>query len=1124
MRLIFFFAFALVAEFSVAQTKGENLFEDAKAALDEGQTEKALKLIQSARDEFLKAKNFDRYFVTTQSAVIIYQDTDRAAEAVKVIRKAFANIPLSPAANTELHAKLYDNLAYGYLYLIGDLQQALQSYNRCIALYTRAGKTEAPDMAFELVNRAVVFYDLARFDSAIIDLRRAAMIYETDDKAEKRTIAEVYQQLGANYREATQYNNGITAYEKAVSLVKGTEDLDFAAALQNDLGITLLSKGDVMNAMPYLENAKNINKELHGEDADHYCKNLINIGNAFKEMGDYENAMIQYNDVVKIYGARPPTNLTDKIDLLVNLSQLKMAMGLTEAASENLREARLLAVSTYGESSVVVADVLVSAAAMAFGQAKFDESLNLNFAALEILEREKFSGLDFYAMIYNNVGQAYDELFEIELALKYKTQARQAYENIFGANSTSVAMAIGNIGLTYEMAGNYDEALKHLKQALEMRIRTQGKDHEDVGTVHLNIGLVYLKKLQPREALVSLNTANEIYGSRSKHRMKAMILNRMAAAEALLRQDDAAIGHFQAAVVANTFSFNENDPKSFPSDPDFIDYYELLISCIGKAEWFLRSNDPGKLQLAATHLGIADHILKAKAIKLNNPKDRLELAQVNAFFTEAGMKLAATGFNHTKDVAFLERAFYFSERNKSNELYTDIRTGQVLEMTRMPRKKLRDLDDFTTKTNTLEQQIAAAYQAGNQALITNLKSQQYTLSKAYEVLKKEIGMPAFAADRSLPAWVDIKKVLDPTTALVMYTITDSSRYVMVGTTGGLALRELTTASDLEKMVRGFRNYVITRNADVTTIAQQLHDIVWSPVAEILSKNPEIKNVIIIPDGVLSSIPFEALANTDYLGNKYNIRYHLSAAMMMTTTAPTPKRPSLVAMAPVFDDKATNYVNKSCERFVNGTKRNDSNDRSFSLDGEYIMPLPGTETEVQQIHKLHQEKDLFSKFFLKEGAHEELIKKGELASYDYIHFATHGIVNSQYPELSGLLLTQDARSSEDGLLYTGEIMGLQLKANLVTLSACETALGKRIEGEGVRGLTSAFLMAGAQTVVVSLWKVADESTAIFMVEFYNQLLSGKDKSTSLTLARQKLMKDEKFNHPFYWAPFVQVGAN
>jgi CHAT domain-containing protein len=190
----------------------------------------------------------------------------------------------------------------------------------------------------------------------------------------------------------------------------------------------------------------------------------------------------------------------------------------------------------------------------------------------------------------------------------------------------------------------------------------------------------------------------------------------------------------------------------------------------------------------------------------------------------------------------------------------------------------------------------------------------------------------------------------------------------------------------------------------------------------------------------------------------------------------------------------------------------------------LYPLPATELEVEKINKIHADKGIFTKYFVNESASEELIKKGELSNFDYIHLATHGFVNSQYPELSGLLLTQDSTSTEDGILYSGEILGLNLKADLVTLSACETALGKKVEGEGIRGLSTAFLFAGAGNVVASLWKVADESTAMLMVAFYTELLAGKDKAAALRDAKLSLLHSDEYRHPYYWAPFIQIGRN
>jgi CHAT domain-containing protein len=426
--------------------------------------------------------------------------------------------------------------------------------------------------------------------------------------------------------------------------------------------------------------------------------------------------------------------------------------------------------------------------------------------------------------------------------------------------------------------------------------------------------------------------------------------------------------------------------------------------------------------------------------------------------------------------------------------------------------------------------VADAYSTQNQQLITKLKSQEFDLSKELEALQIEMekASPKFKSalnQRVLPSWQEVKMNLDTKTAMVSYVITDSAKYILVGNASKLILKSIPAKTDLEKLVRGFTVQVKFRGPGLKAITEQLTEIVWTPVETALAELGTIEKVIVLPEGPLNFLPFEALGKESYLVEKYTIHYQLSGALIANqTVSQVGAKPSFIAMAPVFEDKETNFVNKSCQRFVQLSRKTDTTSRAFNLNGEYITPLPETETEVEAINKIYIDKGLFSKLFIKEAANEELIKKGALADFDYIHLATHGFVNSQYPELSGLLLTQNKNSSEDGILYSGEILGLALKAELVTLSACETALGKKVEGEGVRGLTTAFLFAGARTVISSLWKVADESTSIMMIDFYTNLHGGKDKASALRSAKLSLLKDPKYSHPYYWAPFIQIGGN
>ena len=150
----------------------------------------------------------------------------------------------------------------------------------------------------------------------------------------------------------------------------------------------------------------------------------------------------------------------------------------------------------------------------------------------------------------------------------------------------------------------------------------------------------------------------------------------------------------------------------------------------------------------------------------------------------------------------------------------------------------------------------------------------------------------------------------------------------------------------------------------------------------------------------------------------------------------------------------------------------------------------------------------------------------VSRYRYIHLATHGFVNSEKPELSGVQLCSLKGDSQDGILYSGDVYGLKLKCDLLILSACETGLGKIMKGEGIVGLSRAFIYAGSQNLLVSLWKVADNSTSQMMVAFYKLMLDKENANLNyaelLQKAKLSLIADKNYARPYYWAPFILIG--
>jgi CHAT domain-containing protein len=159
-----------------------------------------------------------------------------------------------------------------------------------------------------------------------------------------------------------------------------------------------------------------------------------------------------------------------------------------------------------------------------------------------------------------------------------------------------------------------------------------------------------------------------------------------------------------------------------------------------------------------------------------------------------------------------------------------------------------------------------------------------------------------------------------------------------------------------------------------------------------------------------------------------------------------------------------------------------------------------------------------------AASETAVKSSaDLTKTRFLHFASHGVIDTLNPSYSHIVLAPDPAAGQDGLLHVFEIFDLRLNADLVVLSACETALGKEVRGEGLIGLTRSFLYAGAPRVVVSLWPVSDNSTPALMVHLYSHLLDGFDTLRALQLAKLELLKEGTYRHPRYWAPFIAVGA-
>ena len=1134
MKKIILITFILLFRLPAAsqQTTGDQYFQDGKDWLDKGSNEKAIASFLESRRAYLKEQNFNRYFVATQALSTMYDELAEGVQSEKIILEAIGTIPKQNTDQRELHAKLQDNLAYTYLNVLNQAEKAIEAYTQSINFYASIGKANSKETAFELTNRSLVHQQLSHYPQAVDDLLRAIAINEKDTDVQPQDIAESYYTLGMSYTELEEFEKALNSLKRGLTLIGTLEKSETLGRFYNAIGNAYKTQHKYQLAIENYVLSKDIYESVFGKDAENYCQPLINIGDANKSMGDWKTALLNYQDVLTIYQKTPPKDLGSVVYLFLEIAKTMNGLGLTEKSNEVVGLALTFAGNAIGKNSVEEAEIYKHMAVVAYNDGECDKSLTFNFKAISILESSNYPKNGYYAELYDAIGQAYDALDETPLALKYKQQAKVIYETVYGSINSAVAMEMGSMGLSYEIANQSDEALELLNQSATILLQSPESNKKELGITYADIGRNFLIKKEPKKAIECLEKARVIFDADNKSFNKAKVYNELGAAYSLVNNLAKAAECFQKAIIANTFNFENMSLQSNPDKQNYVNYYELATSFISKADLYRLKDDKASLLKGIQQLDAADILIKKTANQFSSPADRLKLSKLNSFFTEAGMQLADKLYQLTKDPTFIEKAFYFSERSKANELFNDIQLSKAKSLSKIPTAILARKKEVEVKMNSLNQQLASAYSEQNQSLITKLKTEEFELRKEQLTIQTKMDelspkLSSINNKRALPTWRDIKTRLDPNTVVVSYSITDSAKYVLVGNSNGLILKRISNNVNIEKLIKGYVNKLKFNELSYKQIAARLTDVLWMPVEDAIKELgvKKIDKIVVIPEGSLNYLPFESLGKDQFLIEKYNMHYSYSAALLLNVIKDVPnKKYSFIAMAPVFEDKETNFVNKSCERFVKYSKKVDTTSRAFSLNGDYITPLPGTRTEVEKINQIHIEKGLLSKFFVEEGASEELIKKGELEKFDFIHLATHGFVNSQYPELSGLLLTQNAKSVEDGVLYTGEILGLNFNAQLVTLSACETALGKKVEGEGVRGLATAFLFAGAKNVIASLWKVSDASTSELMIEFYTELLSGKDKATALRLAKLKLIKSDGFNTPYYWAPFVQVGAN
>ncbi|MEG4532303.1 CHAT domain-containing protein [Microcoleus sp. D2_18a_D3] len=726
------------------------------------------------------------------------------------------------------------------------------------------------------------------------------------------------------------------------------------------------------------------------------------------------------------------------------------------------------------------------------------------------------------AAIINSLGQLYTDLADPKNALDYYNQALPLFYQL--NDQTAVANTLNNIGDIHAATGNWKNALDSYNKALVIS-RPIGNLATEA-TALTGIGSRYIASKEWSTALNAYNQALSISRHLNDQVKETTILNQMGKIQAALGQNSTALENYnQALSLSQQLGYKTEEAHIL---------YNLAIL----------NRQQNNLAAAKTPIETAINIIENLRTQIASQELRQSYFARNQDYYQFYIDLLMQLHQKNPDQGYDAQAFHASERARARSLLellseasANIRQGVDSQLLAQEQILQQQLTDFQHR----KYQIVIA--KSTQEAVEEIQQKIDTVLKELAQIEAKIraSSPRYA-DLKYPEPLNLpqiqQQVIDDNTLLLEYSLGEERSYLWAVTKTSFTSYELPSRIEIEATAKNFRDTLTkatTRTSPqmVAESAALLSQMILAPVASELGN----KRLLIVADGALQYIPFGALSlekSEAPLIVKHEVVNLPSASTLailrrdMATRQPAPKTIALFA-DPVFspDDErlkgtSTSPVTRN-QTVENLPLEAQQLQRSASEAEIYWTRLPFSRTEAEQILALVPD-DLEKQAF-DFTANRTTATNPDLSQYRIVHFATHGFANSRHPELSGLVLSlvDEKGSLQNGYLRLNDIFNLNLPAELVVLSACQTGLGKDIKGEGLVGLTRGFMYAGAPRVVVSLWSVEDQVTSELMTRFYKKMLQDKlAPAAALRAAQIEVLQLPEWQSPYYWAAFGLQG--
>ncbi len=922
---------------------------------------------------------------------------------------------------------------------------------------------------------------------------------------------------------------GIEKYQEALELYQRAGDRRGEAETLSNIGEVYYSLGEMRKALEKFNEALPISQAIGDRRGE--ASTLNSIAAAYSSLGEKQKALEKHNEALLI--SRAVGDRKGEAIMLSSIGAVYWSLGESQKALEKYNEAlpiRLALGDRRGEAITLSGIGLVYRLLGESQKAleKYNESLPL---------RRAVGDRDGEGTTLNNIGVVYQSLGETGKALEKFNEALSISRAL--GDRRGEAILLNNIGGVYRSLGESQKALEKYNEALPLR-RAVGDRNGEATTLN-NIGLFYDSLGESQKALEKYNEALAILRTVGNHSGEAGALNNIGEVYRSLGETQKALEKYNEALPLRREVGDRNGEAT-------------TLLGIARVEE-MRGNLTQARQTVERAIGIIE------SIRTNTASQELRASYLGSRqeFFETYIDVLMQTHKQDPAAAFDAVALAASERARARSLLellkesrADIRQGvdgSLLDRERSLQQRLNARAaaqlSLLNRKHTPEQADAAAKEiAAIIAEYEEVQAQIRARSPRYAALTQP--QPLGLAEIQ-------QQALDEDTLLLEYALGEQRSYLWLVSQRSIDSYELPPRAEVEAAARRVYEMLTARPKrgappDPQFIAQArtLSRMLLGPVAPQLGG----KRLVVVAPGALSYLPFAALpvpedekrpaGAYEPLIARHEVVSVPSASVLSIIRRETTGRQRAAKSVAVLADPVFEASDPRVESAKNGTSSGETptapaadaelselkraiRAMNFSDARAGFTRLPFSRQEAASISALTPRgTGLKATDF---NASRALVLSRQLSQYRIVHFATHGLLNSERPELSGLVfsLIDQKGKSQDGFLRLHEIYNLQLSADLVVLSACETGLGKEIKGEGLIGLTRGFMYSGAPRVVASLWNVDDFATAELMKLFYQRMLKdGMPAGAALRAAQLELSRQKRWASPYYWAGFVLHG--